>query len=189
MTSCPPTTPTSTRCSPSPARCDDLGAAGVTFTAVPADPDPAGQGSILRATDAAALFDALRTDAALPSTGGGQSAGPKPSDLVVQVRNASEKPGVAAKTADTLRGLGFGIGEVTNADQPTPQTLIRYSPDQTAAAELLADTVPAATTVPDPGAKGVLQLVLGRSFDGVVRAPTSPTEPAASTSPTPVTCA
>jgi hypothetical protein len=101
----------------------------------------------------------------------------------VQLANAADRPGLAGKIADTLRGLGFGVGEVTNAAQPTPQTLIRYSPDQTAAAQLLAATVPAATTVPDPGATGVLQLVLGRSFDGVVRAPT--TTPAASTDPAP----
>jgi hypothetical protein len=167
----------------------DLGAAGVTFATVPTDADPTGQGSVLRATDAAAVFDALRSNAPLPADAPGQSAGPKPSDLVVQVRNASERPGLAGKTADTLRGLGFGIGQVTNADQPTPQTLIRYSPDQTAAAELLADTVPAAATVPDPGANGVLQLVLGRSFDGVVRAPTStPAAAAAGPSPAPVAC-
>jgi len=161
----------------------DLGASGVTFTAVPTDPDPADQGSVLRATEAAALFDALRTDAPLPAAAAGASAGPRPSDVTVQVANASDRPGVAGKVADTLRGLGFGIGDVTNAAQPTSQTLIRYSPDQTAAAQLLATTVPAATTVPDPGATGVLQLVLGRSFDGVVRAPT--TAPSGSADPPP----
>ena len=129
----------------------DLGATGVTFTAVPTDPDPADQGSVLRAGEAATLFDALRTDAPLPATATGAAAGPRPSDLTVQVANASDRPGVAGKVADTLRGLGFRIGDVTNAAQPTPQTLIRYSPDQTAAAQLLATTVPAATTVPDPG--------------------------------------
>ncbi len=167
----------------------DLGAAGVTFAAVPTDPDPAG-GSALRAADAAAVFDALRTDAALPPATAGQQVGPKPSDLLVQVRNASERPGIAAKIAGTLRGLGFGVGAVTNADQPTTQTLIRYSPDQTAAAELLASTVPAASTVPDPGATGVLQLVLGRSFDGVVRAPTSaPTQTPPVNAPALANCA
>ncbi|HEY0811818.1 MAG TPA: LCP family protein, partial [Pseudonocardia sp.] len=167
---------------------DDLRAAGVTFATVPTDPDPAG-GSALRATDAGAVFDALRTDAALPVTTAGQRSALKPADLKVQVRNASERPGLAAKIADTLRGLGFGVGDVSNAAQPTPQTLIRYSPDQTGAAELLAATVPAATTVPDPGATGVLQLVLGRTFDGVVRAPTSaPAETAAGSSPTPADC-
>ncbi len=170
----------------------DLGASGVTFTAVPTDPDPAGQGSVLRATDAAAVFDALRTDAPLPTTAPGTTGGPHPSDLKVQIANAADRPGLAGKIADTLRGLGFGVGDVTNAAQPTPQTLIRYSPDQSAAAQLLAATVPAATTVPDPGATGVLQLVLGRSFDGVVRAPTTaPTgssEPPPGPAPTAVTC-
>src|SRR5690242_18649444 len=96
----------------------DLGASGVTFTAVPTDPDPADQGSVLRATEAAALFDALRTDAPLPAAAAGASAGPRPSDVTVQVANASDRPGVAGKVADTLRGLGFGIGDVTNADSP-----------------------------------------------------------------------
>jgi len=170
----------------------DLGASGVTFTAVPTDPDPADQGSVLRATEAAALFDALRTDAPLPAAATGAATGPRPSDVTVQVANASDRPGVAGKVADTLRGLGFGIGDVTNAAQPTPQTLIRYSPDQTAAAQLLATTVPAATTVPDPGATGVLQLVLGRSFDGVVRAPTTapsgPADPPPAVPPATASC-
>lgn len=170
----------------------DLGAAGVTFTAVPTDPDPADQGSVLRAAEAAGLFDALRTDGPLPAAAAGANSGPRPSDLTVQVANASDRPGLAGKIADTLRGLGFRIGDVTNAAQPTPQTLIRYSPDQTAAAQLLAGTVPAATLVPDPGATGVLQLVLGRSFDGVVRAPTTTpsgsAEPAPAVAPATATC-
>ena len=49
--------------------------------------------------------------------------------------------------------------------------MIRFSPDQAAAAALLATTVPAATSVPDPGTTGVLQLVLGPSFDDVVPRP------------------
>jgi hypothetical protein len=73
---------------------------------------------------------------------------------------------------------------VSNAARPTPQTVIRYSPDQAAAADLLAGTVPSATTVPDPGASGVLQLVLGRSFDEVLRAPTGSVAPAAAGSST-----
>ena len=161
----------------------DLGAAGVTFAAVPTDADPTGQGYVLRATDAAAVFDALRSNAPLPADAPGQSAGPKPSDLVVQVRNASERPGLAGKTADTLRGLGSA-----SARSPTPTSPPRRpssaTPPTEAAAELLADTVPAAATVPDPGANGVLQLVLGRSFDGVVRAPTS-TPAAAAAGPSP----
>ena len=168
----PPTPPTSTRSSPSPAHCATSAATGVTFTAVPTDPDPADQGSVLRARRggravrrAAHRRPAARRPRRAPPPARGRRTSP------CRWRTPPTAPGVAGKVADTLRGLGFRIGDVTNAAQPTPQTLIRYSPDQTAAAQLLATTVPAATTVPDPGATGVLQLVLGRSFDGVVRAP------------------
>ncbi|MBC8091350.1 MAG: LytR C-terminal domain-containing protein, partial [Pseudonocardia sp.] len=89
---------------------------------------------------------------------------------------------------DTLGTLGFGIGEVGNAPTPTPATVIRFSPDRAAAADLLADTIPSATTTPDPGTSGVLQLVLGRSFDGVIRATTGPSSTAAADGPA-ATCA
>ncbi|MDT7706483.1 MAG: hypothetical protein QOG20_2090 [Pseudonocardiales bacterium] len=147
---------------------------GVTFTTVPTSGETDGGSVTLRDADAAALFAALRKDTPLPSnatdTTGGRT-GPAPSGLTVQVLNASDQPGLAAKVGGTLKQLGFGVGTVSNAPQPTSQTVIRYSPDQAAAADLLAATVPSATTAPDPGATGVLQLVLGRSFDNVVRAP------------------
>jgi LCP family protein required for cell wall assembly len=163
----------------------------VTFTSVPTTSGPRDT-AVLRAADAAALFSALRKDAPLPAAATDTSAtdtGPAPGDLTVQLLNASGQTGLAAGVGDTLKQLGFGVGTVSNADQPTPQTVIRYSPDQAAAADLLAGTVPSATTVPDPGATGVLQLVLGRSFDKVVRAPTQAVAPAAaSTTAAPSSC-
>ncbi len=158
----------------------------VTFTSVPTTSGTR-DNAVLRDADAAALFSALRKDAPLPAAATDTSAtdtGPAPADLTVQLLNASGQTGLAAGVGDTLKQLGFGIGTVSNADQPTPQTVIRYSPDQAAAAGLLAGTVPSATTVPDPGASGVLQLVLGRSFDKVVRAPTQAVAPAATTTTT-----
>jgi LytR cell envelope-related transcriptional attenuator len=93
---------------------------------------------------------------------------------------------------ETLSSLGFDVGEPASAEQPTSETVIRFSPDQAAAAEVLRSTVPSATEVPDPGSSGVLQLVLGQSFDDVVRAPSEPIALAAPTeeaSPEPaVTC-
>jgi LCP family protein required for cell wall assembly len=154
------------------------GAPGVTFTSVPTAADADSRGNaVLRDTDAAALFTALRKNTPLPpgaADDAGASTGPEPADVNVQVLNASDKSGLAAKVGDTLKSLGFGVSGSANADQPTPQTVIRFSPDQAAAADLLGRTVPAATAVPDPGATGVLQLVLGRSFDDVVRAPSEP---------------
>jgi LCP family protein required for cell wall assembly len=149
-----------------------LDADGVSFVPVPTTTGSRGA-AVLRDADAAALFSALRTHAPLPA-GGEAATGPNPGDMMVQVLNASGRTGVAAKTGDTLRSLGFGVGTVSNADQPTPQTVIRYSPDQAAAADLLAGSVPAASLVPDPGSTGILQLVLGRSFDGDVRPPSQP---------------
>jgi LCP family protein required for cell wall assembly len=155
-----------------------LDAEGVTFAAAPTATDPNNPDRpVLRDTDAAKLFTAVREDSPLPEQQGdphGAPSGPAPSDLEVDVLNASDRSGLAGKVGETLGSLGFGVGEVGNADTPTPQTVIRFSPDQAAAAALLASTVPSATSVPDPGTSGVLQLVLGRSFDDVVRAPAEP---------------
>ena len=105
-----------------------------------------------------------------------------PAQLRVAVLNGTERTGLAATVADSLGALGFGVGEVGTAEQVTQQTLIRFSPDQAAAASLLASTVPSATSVPDPGTTGVLQLVLGSSFDDVLRPPAARGDPAAAPS-------
>ncbi|MCU1663577.1 MAG: cell envelope-related transcriptional attenuator [Pseudonocardia sp.] len=155
-----------------------LDADGVTFAAVPTTGDANSPGhTVLRDADAAQLFAALRQDSALPEQARDPRAadsGPVPADVKVEVLNASARAGLAGQVGETLSSLGFGVGQVGNAGQPTPQTVIRFSPDEAAAAALLATTVPSATSVPDPGTTGVLQLVLGKSFDDVVRAPAQP---------------
>ncbi|QJY45347.1 LCP family protein [Pseudonocardia broussonetiae] len=164
-------------------------AEGVTFTAVPTSTETSGQGNTLvRDADAAALFAALREGTPLPDqTVLAAGAGPAPADVTLDILNASDQQGLAAEIGGTLETLGFGVDEIGNAPQPAPDTVVRFSPDRAAAAELLAATVPSARTVPDPGESGVLQLVLGRSFDGVVRAPS--TTPSAATPVTPpATC-
>lgn len=149
-----------------------LDAPGVTFAPVPTGTETNGRGNeVLRGSDAAALFAALRGGTPLPEA---TDTGPRPADMTVQILNASDRSGLAAEVGETLAALGFGIAEPGNAVAPTAQTVIRFSPDQAAAADVLAATVPSATAVPDPGTTGVLQLVLGRSFDDVVRAPAEP---------------
>ncbi|WP_141281370.1 LCP family protein, partial [Pseudonocardia hydrocarbonoxydans] len=148
---------------------------GVTFTAVPTSTETSSQGNtLLRGADAAALFTALREGTPPPDqTVLAAGAGPAPADVTVDVLNASDRQGLAAEIGGTLGTLGFGVGEIGNAEAPAPGTVIRFSPDRAAAAELLAATVPSAVPQPDPSASGVLQLVLGTSFDGVVRAPST----------------
>ncbi|MBW0117351.1 LCP family protein, partial [Pseudonocardia abyssalis] len=164
-------------------------AEGVAFTTVPTATETSGQGNaLLRDADAAALFTALREDTPLPDqTVLAAGAGPAPADVTVDVLNASDRQGLAAEIGGTLGTLGFRVDEVGNAPATAPDTVIRFSPDRAAAAELLASTVPSSTTVPDPAASGVLQLVLGNSFDGVVRAPSA--ESAAAPAGPPATCA
>jgi LCP family protein required for cell wall assembly len=154
-----------------------LDADGVRFAVVPTGEHNGRGNAVMRDTDAAALFAAVRSDRPLPADATGPAAGrsgPAPSDVSVKVVNGSTRSGLAGEVSETLSSLGFKVSEPSSADQPTTQTVIRFSPDQAAAAEVLKATVPSATEVPDPGSTGVLQLVLGRSFDEVVRAPSEP---------------
>jgi hypothetical protein len=102
-----------------------------------------------------------------------------PGDVTADVLNASGQDGMAAQVAGTLGDLGFRTAEVRNAGQPALDTVVRFSPDRAEQAQLLAAAVPSASAVPDPGTSGVLELVLGRSFDGTVRAPAAPDAAAA----------
>jgi LCP family protein required for cell wall assembly len=147
-----------------------------TLVAVPTEPAANSRGNrVLRAADAAALFAAVRTEAPLPAadpTAG--STAVTPADVTADVLNASGQDGKAAQVAGTLSDLGFRTGEVRNAAQPALDTVVRFSPDRAEQAQLLATAVPSASAVPDPGTSGVLELVLGRSFDGSVRAAVAP---------------
>ncbi|WP_343946823.1 LCP family protein, partial [Pseudonocardia zijingensis] len=154
-----------------------LDADGVQYATVPTAEQNSRGNTVMRDADAAALFAAVRGDEPLPEGAtdpGSGSAGISPSEITVQVVNASTRSGLAGEVSETLSSLGFDVGEPESADQPTSETVIRFSPDQAAEAEMLRSTVPSATEVPDPGSTGVLQLVLGQSFDDVVRAPAEP---------------
>ena len=106
----------------------------MTFTAVPTSADPLGSVT-LRDVDASTLFTAVRTDRPLPAGVDADGAGQvTPAQLRVGVLNGTERTGLAATVAQALGTLGFAVGEVGTAEQVTPQTLIRFSPDQAAAA-------------------------------------------------------
>ena len=95
----------------------------------------------LRDVDASTVFAAVRADRPLPAGVDGDDAGAlAPAQLRVGVLNGTERTGLAATVAQSLGALGFAVGEVGTAEQVTQQTLIRFSPDQAAAAALLATT-------------------------------------------------
>lgn len=153
----------------------DFAADGVTFTTVPIGDGTSSTGnSLLRTAEAADLFAALREGEAIPeqtvlASAGGASPEDVTADAAVQVLNGSDRQGLAGEVAEALGTLGIEIGEVANAPGPAVETTIRFSPDRATAAELLSEMVPSARTVSETGASGLLQLVLGRSFDGVVQ--------------------
>jgi len=139
------------------------------------------EAGVAGAAGAGPLFRALREDTPLPPLAEGRGvAGPgprlRPDDVTVDILDASGRGGLAATVAQQLEGFDFTVGEVGDAEDPTRGSVITFSPDQTAAAELLAATLPATTLDPEPASTGVLQLVLGSGFDDVVQAPVaSPT--------------
>jgi len=155
---------------------------------VPTEPQANGRGNVeLQEAEAKALFTAVRTDAPLPPQDEA-AVDAAPADVTADVLNASGRDGLAAEVAGTLGELGFRTADVRNAGQPALDTVVRFSPDRADQAQLLAAAVPSASAVPDPGTSGVLELVLGRSFDGTVRAAAAP-EAAAETATAPTaTC-
>ncbi|GAA4543117.1 LCP family protein [Pseudonocardia xishanensis] len=151
-----------------------LGTETASLVPLPVGSVPNTRGNLdLRGTEASALFAAIREHEPLPelSTPVATESGPEPGDVTVNVLNAADRTGLAGEVGGSLRTLGFGVGEVGNAAEPTADTVLRFSPDRADAAALLGRVVPAARLVQDPAGQATLQLVLGTSFDGVVRAP------------------
>jgi LCP family protein required for cell wall assembly len=149
----------------------------VDYVPVPTADEADTQGNtVLRPTEAAKLFSAMRTDRPLDGEGDsasstdGESAGLPPSAVTLSVLNGSSHAGVAGKAADSLRGVGFTVTSVRDSrHQDGGSSVIRASADQAAGSTTLARAVPGAIVQTVPGT-GVLELVLGDSFDGQVQA-------------------
>ncbi|MGE3288129.1 MAG: LCP family protein, partial [Pseudonocardia sp.] len=167
---------------------DDLEADRITYAATPVQPTPNIRGfSEMREAEASTLFKAVREDTSLPAPAirAVGTAQPGPGDVTVDVFNASGRDGLARGVAGRLADMGFGVDEIGNAASTERSTVITYSPDRAAGAELLQSSVPAASLVPEPSASGVLELTLGGDFDRTadeaVRAPGDPAAAAVAT--------
>lgn len=163
----------------------------ISFVTVPTYGQPDTQGNeLLQVDSASALFEAIRADRPLPSDAeadaeasagiGARALDPgtlPPNAVAANVRNGSSRAGLANQAADSLRTLGFVVGAVGDAPpSPGGRTIIRHSPDRTNQAAVLAVAVPSAIPEVAPGTTGLLELVLGDSFDGQVRAAPASTE-------------
>jgi LytR cell envelope-related transcriptional attenuator len=95
---------------------------------------------------------------------------PKPADITVNVLNATQRNGLAKRTADALRKRGFKIGEVTNAPASydmklkTAGILLGAHTNGSGAYRVLATEVHGVKTKND-GRKGKdIDLILGSGF-------------------------
>jgi len=93
----------------------------------------------------------------------------EPEDLRVNVYNASGEPGLAARTAEALESLGFGIEDVSNdPEQENVENAvdIRHGPEGLAEARVLQEEVfPDAELVPDERESREIDVVLGDEFE------------------------
>jgi hypothetical protein len=111
---------------------------------------------------------------------------PEPDELVpqqvtVNVYNATNREGLAAKTAKELEERGFGVAEVANdpTDNDTPKVAeFRYGPDGRASVRYLRTYLQEGTDLRRDKRDGTtIDLVLGSDFNGLTPAPTGSAAP------------
>jgi hypothetical protein len=108
----------------------------------------------------------------------------------VTVKNATPRPGLAARTTTALRRLGFKAANAGNAT-PAATTTLAHAPGSANAAGVVAQVLKAVRGVarhPQPGlTRTSVVLALGNDFKGVAPrikgqvAPTRPAKPTAAT--------
>ncbi|MFF2627939.1 LytR C-terminal domain-containing protein [Kitasatospora sp. CB02891] len=106
---------------------------------------------------------------AAPGAVPGNTAVPQPATVTVNVYNATDKSGLAARTADELKKRGFQVGQVGNApsalDRKVPGTAqVLSGPGGLGAATLLVSQVASATSTEDARTDATVDLVIGDAF-------------------------
>jgi hypothetical protein len=100
------------------------------------------------------------------------SGAPKPADTTVNVYNATERNGLAAKTASELRKRGFAVATVAN--DPLQKKVagpaeVRYGGSGVAKAKLVLTLVTGARPVRDARTDASVDLVLGDTFTALAK--------------------
>ena len=111
---------------------------------------------------------------------------PKPATVTVNVYNATDRSGLARKTAVEMKARGFVIGKVAN--DPLGKSVVvsaevRHGPKGLAQARLVSFYVPGSVLVADTRADATVDMVLGEAYSGVA-SPAEVTKALASPSPT-----
>lgn len=103
-------------------------------------------------------------------------AGVKAKDVTINVYNATNRTGLAAATARTLRDRGIRVATVAN--DPLNKTIkgtaeVRHGKSGLAAAKAVLPLVPGAKRVQDGRADGTVDIVLGNAFKALAASPTA----------------
>lgn len=170
-------------------------AGAVTFLTVPTAGTNEVGNEIPRLDDIDAIFRAIIDDEPLPgevrtpdpvateaAKAPAVATPPPPAEVIavdssmvtIQVSNASGVTGVAAQAAESLEAHGFAIYSVGNYSGTSSSTLVRFGPGQEAEAASVAATLPGAQLLESDDLDGIVDVVLGSDFDGIVTAPAEP---------------
>ena len=122
---------------------------------------------LLKELEAKPVLDVFRGVVPTTSTTGAPSL--SPAAVTVDVRNGTGVVGQATDTADALRAIGFGVGQVGNAATAgAARTTLRHGPSATAAAKLVAGYLqPGVALVVDTSLANTVVLITGADFTGV----------------------
>ena len=114
----------------------------------------------------------------------------KPSQVKLNVYNASNRNGLARKVAGELKLQGFQVGDVANdplkRNVKTPAE-VRYGAKGKAGAQLVSSQVAGSTLVADKRKDASVDLVLGGTYKDLVAPPTATSTPTCTPTTSPVT--
>jgi hypothetical protein len=109
-----------------------------------------------------------------PSSSCTKTAAPTPATITLNVYNATDRNGLAARTATALRHRGFKVATVSN--DPLQKTVagaaeVRYGRSGLASSRLVLATVKGAKPVQDGRTDASVDLVLGAKFTALAPVP------------------
>jgi LCP family protein required for cell wall assembly len=121
------------------------------------------------ALQAAAGAEAAPDDAATPEAPADPDAlTVAPSDVTLDVLNATTTAGLAREVGDQLTAQGFGVGRVDNDPATVTTSVVRHGPDSVDQARTVAAAIPGAKLkLSDVAGRDGVQLVIGPNFTEV----------------------
>jgi hypothetical protein len=131
--------------------------------------------------------NSTRTNASPSCTATATATAKTPSQVTVNVYNATDRSGLAAKTASEVRKRGFKVSTVSNDPLQKDVTVaaeVRYGATGTSSAKLVMGLVKGAKAIKDSRTDSSVDLVLGAKF----KALTAPPKAAAATTPSNRAC-